>query len=71
MVVSCSYSMDSHKLFHEANDLFINKKYKKSIELYEKIIDSGQENSTVFYNLEMHITGWRYWPCNLGLQACK
>ena len=51
MVVSCSYSMDSHKLFHEANDLFINKKYKKSIELYEKIIDSGQENSTVFYNL--------------------
>ena len=43
--------MDFHKLFHEANDLFINKKYKKSIELYEKIIDSGQENSTVFYNL--------------------
>ena len=51
MAVSCSYSMDSHKLFHEANDLFINKKYKKSIELYEKIIDSGQKNSTVFYNL--------------------
>ena len=51
MVISCSYSMDSHKLFHEANDLFINKKYKKSIELYEKIIDSGQKNSTVFYNL--------------------
>ena len=43
--------MDSHKLFHEANDLFINKKYKESIELYEKIIDSGQENSTAFYNL--------------------
>ena len=51
MVVSFSYSMDSHKLFHEANDLFINKKYKKSIELYEKIIDSGKKNSTVFYNL--------------------
>ena len=43
--------MDSHKLFQEANDLFINKKYKKSIELYEKIIDSGQKNSTAFYNL--------------------
>ena len=43
--------MDPHKLFHEANDLFINKKYKKSIELYEKIIDRGQKNSTVFYNL--------------------
>ena len=43
--------MDSHKLFHEANDLFINKKYKESIELYEKIIDTWQENSTVFYNL--------------------
>ena len=43
--------MDIHKLFNEANDLFISKKYKKSIELYEKIIDSGQENSTVFYNL--------------------
>ena len=51
MVISCSYSMDIHKLFNEANDLFISKKYKKSIELYEKIIDSGQENSTVFYNL--------------------
>ena len=51
IVVSCSFSMDSHKLFHEANDLFINKKYKESIELYEKIIDTGQENSTVFYNL--------------------
>ena len=51
VVVSCSYSMDFHKLFHEANDFFINKKYKKSVELYEKIIDSGQENSTVFYNL--------------------
>ena len=43
--------MDIHKLFNEANDLFISKKYKKSIELYEKIIDNGQENSTVFYNL--------------------
>ena len=43
--------MDIHKLFNEANDLYISKKYKKSIELYEKIIDSGQENSTVFYNL--------------------
>jgi len=43
--------MDLHKLFQEANDLFINKKYKKSIELYEKIIDSGHENSTAFYNL--------------------
>ena len=51
MVVSCSYSMDSHKLFQEANDLFINKKYNKSIELYEKIIFSEQENSTVYYNL--------------------
>ena len=51
MLVSCYYSMDSHKLFQEANDLFINKKYKKSIELYEKIIDRGQKNSTVFYNL--------------------
>ena len=51
MVISCSHSMDIHKLFNEANDLFISKKYKKSIELYEKIIDSGQENSTVFYNL--------------------
>ena len=43
--------MDIHKLFNEANDLFISKKYEKSIELYEKIIGSGQENSTVFYNL--------------------
>jgi len=43
--------MDSNKLFHEANDFFINKKYKKSIELYEKIIAKGQKNSTVFYNL--------------------
>jgi hypothetical protein len=43
--------MDIYKLFNEANDLFISKKYKKSIELYEKIIDNGQENSTVFYNL--------------------
>ena len=43
--------MDIHKLFNEANDLFISKKYKKSIELYEKIIDNGQKNSTVFYNL--------------------
>mgnify|MGYP001199324543 FL=1 len=51
MVISCSYSMDIHKLFNEANDLFISKKYKKSIELYEKIINSGQKNSTVFYNL--------------------
>ena len=51
MVVSCSLCMDSHKLFQEANDLFINKKYKKSIELYEKIIDYEQKNSTVFYNL--------------------
>ena len=51
VVVSCSYSMDSYKLFHEANDLFISKKYKKSVELYEKIIVSGQENSTVYYNL--------------------
>ena len=51
MVVACSYSMDSHKLFNEANDLFINKKYKNSIELYEKIIDEGQKNSSVFYNL--------------------
>tara|TARA_B100001287_G_scaffold115641_1_gene97246 strand:+ start:2006 stop:2704 length:699 start_codon:yes stop_codon:yes gene_type:complete len=43
--------MDIHKLFNEANDFFISKKYKKSIELYEKIINSGQKNSTVFYNL--------------------
>ena len=43
--------MDSHKLFQDANDLFISKKYKESIELYEKIIDNGQKNSTVFYNL--------------------
>ena len=51
MVVSCYFSMDSHKLFQDANDLFISKKYKESIELYEKIIDNGQKNSTVFYNL--------------------
>ena len=51
MVISCSFSMESHKLFHQANDFFINKNYKKSIELYERIIDSGQGNSTVFYNL--------------------
>jgi len=51
MVIPCSFGMDIHNLFNEANDLFISKKYKKSIELYEKIIDSGQENSIVFYNL--------------------
>mgnify|MGYP001456487221 CR=1 FL=1 len=51
VVISCSYSTEAHKLFNEANDFFINKNYKKSIELYEKIINSGQENSTVFYNL--------------------
>ncbi|GIR29687.1 hypothetical protein CM15mP43_13110 [bacterium] len=30
---------------------FISKKYKKSIELYEKLSIVGKKNSTVFYNL--------------------
>ena len=60
-----------HKLFQEANDLFINKRYMESIELYEKIVDSEQKNSTVFYNLGMPITGWEILAMQLGLQECK
>ncbi|MAI85693.1 MAG: hypothetical protein CMF99_00670 [Candidatus Marinimicrobia bacterium] len=50
-IISSSYGIDYQLLFGEANDFFINKNYKRSIELYEQIIESGQENSTVFYNL--------------------
>ena len=50
-IISCSYGINYQSLFGEANNFFINKNYKKSIELYEQIIETGQENSTVFYNL--------------------
>ena len=49
--ISCSFCMDYQKLFNKANDFFIEENYEKSIELYELIIESGQENSVVFYNL--------------------
>ena len=49
--ISCAFCIDYHKLFDEANDFFIKENYDKSIELYELIIESGQENSAVFYNL--------------------
>ena len=49
--ISCAFCIDYHKLFDEANDFFIKENYDKSIELYELIIENGQENSAVFYNL--------------------
>ena len=50
-IISSSYCINYHKLFNEANNFYINKNYNKSIELYELIIESGQGNSAVFYNL--------------------
>jgi len=49
--ISFSLGIDYHKVFDEANNFFIKENYKKSIELYELILRSGQENSAVFYNL--------------------
>ena len=40
-----------NKIFIEANNHFINQKYNEAIEKYEKIIESGYDNSTIFYNL--------------------
>ena len=40
-----------NQIFIEANNHFINQKYDKAIEKYEKIINSGNENSIIFYNL--------------------
>ena len=42
---------DNHKLFLEANQMYINENYNRSIEIYESIIRSDLTNSRVFYNL--------------------
>ena len=42
---------DNHKLFLEANGMYINENYNRSIEIYESIIRSDLLNSSVFYNL--------------------
>ena len=49
--VSYSFCIEYNKLFDEANNFFIKENYKESIEIYELIIESGLENSAVFYNL--------------------
>ena len=50
-LISLSFCINYQKLFDEANNLFLKENYKKSTELYELIIENGQENSAVFYNL--------------------
>tara|TARA_B100000427_G_C15489450_1_gene586852 strand:+ start:822 stop:1568 length:747 start_codon:yes stop_codon:yes gene_type:complete len=40
-----------HKLFYEANEMYISENYNRSIEIYESIINSDRTNSAVFYNL--------------------
>ena len=42
---------DNHELFLEANEMYINENYNRSIEIYESIIRSDLTNSSVFYNL--------------------
>ena len=49
--ISYSFCIDYNKLFDEANNFFIKENYKESVEIYELIIESGLENSAVFYNL--------------------
>ncbi len=49
--LSYSFCLNYNNLFEEANNFYIKKNYKKSIELYEIIIESGIEHSAVFYNL--------------------
>ena len=50
-LIACSFCINHDKLFDEANNFYIKENYKKSIELYELIIESGKKNSAVFYNL--------------------
>ena len=40
-----------NQLFYEANNHMVNQKYKKAIEVYEQIIDSGFKSSSIYYNL--------------------
>lgn len=42
---------DAKGLFYEANTYYENGDYKKAIELYESIIDSGYESGALYYNL--------------------
>ena len=51
ILFSCSFCLNDNKLFEEANNFYIKKNYKKSIELYELMLERGLGNSAVFYNL--------------------
>ncbi|MEW5820790.1 MAG: SH3 domain-containing protein [Cyanobacteriota bacterium] len=45
------FNQDNQKLFNEANEFYTNQQYFKAIELYEKLLNSGIYNGTVYYNL--------------------
>ena len=42
---------ENNKLFLDANEMYINENYNRSIEIYESIIKNDSTNSSVFYNL--------------------
>lgn len=45
------FSSDNKELFSEANKLYEEKNYDSAIVLYLQIIDSGEKNSAVLYNI--------------------
>ena len=44
-------SAENTDLFNEANELYLQKDYKNSAELYEYLIENGYADSHIFYNL--------------------
>lgn len=47
----CGYANDNSKLFEEANQAYTKENYDKAIELYQKIVDDGNEGAPLFYDL--------------------
>ena len=46
ILFSCSFCLNDNKLFEEANNFYIKKNYKKSIELYEQIMGAPFEKAS-------------------------
>lgn len=51
MLVYATYGEEAHKVFQKANEAYIKKDYATAIQLYETIVETGNVNADLYYNL--------------------
>lgn len=51
ITITATFSQSNEKMVIDANKAYADGKYKNSIELYEKILNSGSESFELYYNL--------------------